>query len=54
MGIYSVHLYTVLGVRINSSFFNLVQNSFLSQQGLQPTMGENVCRHSFELTEGVC
>ena len=41
MGIYSRHLYIVLGKMIKS-FFNLVQDSFLSQHVLEPTMGKNV------------
>ena len=41
MGIYSGHLYRVSGERIKS-FFNLVQDSFLSQHLLEATRGENV------------
>ena len=41
MGIYSGHLYRVPGERIKS-FFNLVQDSFLSQHVLEATRGENV------------
>ena len=41
MGIYSGHLYRVLGERIKS-FLNLVQDSFLSQHVLEPTRGKNV------------
>ncbi|KAK2176708.1 hypothetical protein NP493_644g02015 [Ridgeia piscesae] len=41
MGIYSGHLYRVLGERIKS-FLNLVQDSFLSQHLLEATRGENV------------
>ena len=41
MGIYSGYLYSVPGERIKS-FFNLVQDSFLSQHVLEATRGENV------------
>ena len=41
MGIYSGHLYRVPGERIKS-FFNLVQDSSLSQHVLEATRGENV------------
>jgi len=40
-GIYSRHLYRVLGEMIKE-FFNLVQDSFLSQHVLEPTRGKNV------------
>ena len=40
MGIYSGHLYRVPGERIE--FFNLVQDSFLSQPVLEATRGANV------------
>ena len=41
MSIYSGHLYRVPGERIES-FFNLVQDSFLSQHVLEATRGANV------------
>ena len=41
MGIYSGHIYRVLGERIKR-FLNLVQDSFLSQHVLEPTRGENL------------
>ena len=41
MGIYSGNLYRVLGVRIKG-FFNLVQDSFLTQHVLDATRGEKV------------
>ena len=41
MGIYSRHLYRVLGERIKS-FFNLIPDRFLSQHVLEPTRGKNV------------
>ena len=42
MGIYSGHLYRVLGERIKSFFLNLVQDSFLFQHMLEPTRDKNV------------
>ena len=41
MDIYSGHIYRIPGERIKSVFY-LVQDSFLSQQVLQATRGENV------------
>ena len=41
MDIYSGHHYIVLGERIKS-FLNLVQDSFLSQNVLEPPRGKNV------------
>ena len=41
MAIYSGHLYKVLGERMKS-FFNLVQDSFISQNVLEPPRGKNV------------
>ena len=41
MDIYSGHLYRIPGERIKS-FFYFVQDSFLSQQVLEATRGENV------------